>query len=669
MVSAAGISIHAPLTLRQLESCLSQWNPAENPNGKRLKQDILDIAISRIRNVFSDDKNELELDHLGLRTLPSCLGQLKLRELHLYRNHLKEIPDYIFRISSLVILDFSFNPIRSINFQNAYLPNITCLGISNLRLASLPPSINCLVSLRELSADNNSISSVPYQIGDLKNLEELFLEHNNITKLPTTIGKLAKLQHFKLNHNSLKRLPVEICQLASLRILYVNCNQLTCLPRKIRHLTQLEELFADVNHIKILPVGICKLTHLISLNLSINEIKNFPANIGELRNLRVLSFANNYIKSFPKTFFRMHNLRECYLSSNQLIKLPKEGFEKLFQLRKLELCHNRELIKLPIALKQCIFLEKLYAEGTKVPPVQITSTLAHTAIQRDEMTPLGICLHTMSILGEWEDKLELLNSYSEREIEALCDWLSRLEGTKDFECRQKKVATIVYSLLKTVIVDDEFRLSFFEQVEANNEGCGDRASIALNEIYTYWRLHTMPPEVTLIEKLNLLIGCSKTNTLRRYVSSIVKDVSESSEIFLFYEIKYKDQFGLISAVDSMAHRQMGRSSLINEFELEDRVVNHYYEELFNFPAFIKLVTIDETFQTKWKKEELRLDEKMDSLTEKRPQGDEESEAYLEWQIKMNQLIQKRKTILHTLYKEWLNRVFENNERPSKRRRV
>lgn len=84
---------------------------------------------------------------------------------------------------------------------------------------------------------------------------------------------------------------------------------------------------------------------------------------------------------------------------------------------------------------------------------------------------------------------------------------------------------------------------FFAQAEVNNAHCRDRAAMALNEVYTAWKiLCPSVEEMSVREKLEMLVGVAKTHRLRKELQLLIPSHErESVEIYLFYESKLRTE--------------------------------------------------------------------------------------------------------------------------------
>lgn len=221
----------------------------------------------------------------GLLRLPTqfnCFSQLE--ELHLVGNHfesfpmpicdltnvkklymdnctLTKIPKEIGNMSSLVVVDFSYNGLgkpNSLPKEFFLLPNIKDLYLIDCQLNELPPEIGELKNLEGLRIGKNNLTRLPEEFCNLVNLRKLKAERNQISELSPKIGQLSALKLLLIMENRLTTLPDEIKKLANCRHINLFDNKLTCLPRSIIDMPVLESLIVDGNHdLRSPPLDVC----------------------------------------------------------------------------------------------------------------------------------------------------------------------------------------------------------------------------------------------------------------------------------------------------------------------------------------------------------------------------------------------------------------------------
>ncbi|MBF0285174.1 MAG: leucine-rich repeat domain-containing protein [Magnetococcales bacterium] len=272
-------------------------------------------------------------------------------------NKLASLPPEIGQLTSLKQLDLSFNKLASLPPEIGQLTSLKQLDMTSNQLAFLPPEIGHLTSLPQLCINNNQLTSLPPEIGQMAKLQLINLNHNQLTSLPLEIGHLTSLQQLNLIDNQLTSLPPEIVHLTSLQSLDLSGNQLTSLPSEIGHLTSLQRLDLNGNQLTSLPPEIGHLTSLQSLDLSGNQLTSLPSEFGHLTSLQRLNLMNNQLTSLPSEIGHLTSLQQLDLISNQLAFLPSE-IGHLTSLQQLDLRSN-QLAFLPSEIGHLTSLQQL----------------------------------------------------------------------------------------------------------------------------------------------------------------------------------------------------------------------------------------------------------------------------------------------------------------------
>ncbi|XP_030946418.1 disease resistance protein RGA2-like [Quercus lobata] len=157
----------------------------------------------------------------------------------------------------------------------------------------LKPLISSFKYLRVLDLHQLRMKTLPNTIDKLMHLKYLDLSDNEIEVLPSSITRLVNLQTLKLSYcTNLKELPANIQKLVSLKDLNIKgCKNLTHLPRGFGQLTSLQTLnLSTCVMLRELPADIQKLVSL--KHLKINGCKNLthmPCGLGQLTSLQTLN--------------------------------------------------------------------------------------------------------------------------------------------------------------------------------------------------------------------------------------------------------------------------------------------------------------------------------------------------------------------------------------------
>ncbi|WP_334971728.1 COR domain-containing protein [Nostoc sp.] len=195
-------------------------------------------------------------------------------------------------------------------------------------LKEIPDEVFELEWLEVLDLKNNQLTTLPEAITRLKKLTTLNLSLNQLTTLPEAITRLEKLTTLNLNLNQLTTLPEAIARLEQLTTLNLSFNQLTTLPEAITRLEKLTFLDLSRNHLTALPEAITRLEKLTFLDLSFNHLTPLPEAITRLQQLTYLNLSYNQLTTLPEAIARLEKLTSLYLTGNTIEKPPPEIVEQ-----------------------------------------------------------------------------------------------------------------------------------------------------------------------------------------------------------------------------------------------------------------------------------------------------------------------------------------------------
>jgi leucine-rich repeat protein SHOC2 len=223
--------------------------------------------------------------------------------LDLCGQNLTELPEFICKIDSLVVLN-----------------------LSNNQLVLLPESIGNLTKLSYLNLRSNHLNELPNSIAYLTKLETLVIHENPITKLPDNIGNLTRINRLRFGNDALqivnvKNLPESIGNLVDLTCLHINDYQLLELPKSMINLKRLSQLYLIRNQLSTFPPIVTYLTGLTHLSLRGNRLTSLPANIDKLSKLKNLDISENQITELPRSISKLTNLFKLDLNGNQIIDI------------------------------------------------------------------------------------------------------------------------------------------------------------------------------------------------------------------------------------------------------------------------------------------------------------------------------------------------------------
>lgn len=620
--------------------------------------------LTKLPDCLFDDLHELETLTLytnQLESLPDNIGNLgKLTGgLDLSKNCLTTLPPSFFNLRQLSELNAANNKLVSLPDALSQATHLKRLILNNNCLQALP-SLKIL-QLEILDLAHNQLQFVPHGMCHTFMTPTPILSHNCITQLPDDFSN-TRASTIKLDHNLLTALPN--MPETEFRLLDVSHNWLEQLPEQfpygitqvsVHHncLTTIPEAAKivtdwDLSDNKIADPGLLlpwpTLTDIILQN---NGICKLPDNMGDFQALQEINLDNNQLTTLPDDIGRLTQLRRLWLRSNQLTYLPST-MSSCSALTALVLSNNPNLSELPLSFSSIGNLVELICDNTGIARDVRQTILNSTRELRDATSaaraasqlrmwaatartissptpdrPISTNLMTDSTITERVNDLQspfgLMKSgmpntgmLTTQQQQLLSEWMHRLENTKDFRRNQAELASVVMRILETVVVSSVFADQFFAQVSVNMGGCGDRASMSLNELFTAWVLHTLsnsqshPDRVgqindrvgqgqtdsdsqtstllvreddeTRLQNLSLCIGVAKTNTLRQLVASMHL-TTESVETYLYVESKLREELGLVTACRCMLY---GASAPVDLALLSSQVEATYHVNLFTF---------------------------------------------------------------------------------------
>lgn len=115
--------------------------------------------------------------------------------LDLSKQHLKEVPAEIFKMTNLRELYLSKNRLEKIPAEIGNLTKLEVVDFSRNKLEGLPDEITRCVKMKKLIANNNLIQELPAKMNMFQQLEYLDLWSNDIGAFPESIRFCKKLKY------------------------------------------------------------------------------------------------------------------------------------------------------------------------------------------------------------------------------------------------------------------------------------------------------------------------------------------------------------------------------------------------------------------------------------------------------------------------------------------
>ncbi|KAJ3600913.1 hypothetical protein NHX12_031886 [Muraenolepis orangiensis] len=303
----------------------------------------------------------LSVSHNSLTTLHGELSSLpNLRAVVARANNLKNsgVPDDIFQLDDLSVLDLSFNQLTEVPRDLENSRNMLVLNLSHNGMEAIPNQLFInLTDLLYLDLGDNKLDSLPPQMRRLVHLQTLVLNNNplmhaQLRQLPAMVAlqtlHLRNTQRTQRPHTPRSRVPECLYTLGSLKRLNVSSNQITDLSLCIDQWTQLETLNLSRNQLTSLPSAICKLSKLKKLYVNSNKLDfdGVPSGVGKLLSLTEFMAANNNLELIPEGLCRCGKLKKLVLNKNRLVTLP-EAIHFLTDLEILDVRENPNLVMPP----------------------------------------------------------------------------------------------------------------------------------------------------------------------------------------------------------------------------------------------------------------------------------------------------------------------------------
>ena len=263
-------------------------------------------------NSFNDEEYNL--------SLMSYLVSLRFSN-----NKFNLIPQGIYQLSNLKLLDMSGNNINEIDGNLIKgLSSLVELDLSKNKIRYIPNNIQFLTFLEVLRVSNNQLLELPEELGVLTRLKKLFLNENSLQFLPRNLfSKMVGLEEIYLYKNQLE----DICDSSSsifdnmkhLKFLDIHSNHLTIF-NIFTEMPILDSLLLSYNQLQHIN-GLDKCYNLTNLDLNNNKISEFPSDILKLKKLSTLNLQNNDLNSIPNTLGLMNNLIRLNIEGNPLKRL------------------------------------------------------------------------------------------------------------------------------------------------------------------------------------------------------------------------------------------------------------------------------------------------------------------------------------------------------------
>uniref|UniRef100_M8CZM8 Leucine-rich repeat receptor protein kinase EXS n=2 Tax=Aegilops tauschii TaxID=37682 RepID=M8CZM8_AEGTA len=299
-------------------------------------------------NITKLEKLDLSRNQLGHSIASSWFW--KVTTLKYLNLGFGKFPDALGNMTSLKVLDLSFNNLNRTGNLKTVLENLCGLEILDLSQNSMNGDIVELIEglprcawgkLLELHFHQNEfMGTLPNFIGQFSSLSILHRSSNNLVGLvPPSLMNLACLTILDLHLNQLSgNVPTEIGAVTAPTSLDISGNNLTgSIPAELGKLKHLDTLSLGGNKfIGPIPSEVMHSTSLTYLVLSNNHLNgSVPTELGSLKILDYLDLSNNNLSGLitEEHFANLKSLNSIDLSSNNLKIVVDSDWHSLFKLQ------------------------------------------------------------------------------------------------------------------------------------------------------------------------------------------------------------------------------------------------------------------------------------------------------------------------------------------------
>eukprot|EP00002_Diphylleia_rotans_P001358 TRINITY_DN1075_c0_g2_i3.p1 TRINITY_DN1075_c0_g2~~TRINITY_DN1075_c0_g2_i3.p1 ORF type:complete len:1897 (+),score=362.85 TRINITY_DN1075_c0_g2_i3:70-5760(+) len=353
-----------------------------------------------------------------LTELPTALSNMQhLKEMHLEKNDISEIPSWITRIRGLEKLKIADRNAKGlVRYAPIDISTLPCwfhpsegpaLGRlsfyevhdhASYGISSITNLVQGWKMYNRLDISRNEISTIPDSISKLTQLENLKFGCDNggnkISRLPDSMSLLTKLTHLDLRHNKIRELPLWFSQLTKLEKLIMDretrrsplglsnipCWKTDILPASKKWLLLIDpdkDHFRDSEGLTDINDVVDSWGKYTQLSLADNQLFSLPDSFGMLTNIRVLHlgdlFGGNLFTSLPVPIHQLKNLEELRLVHNAILEIPV-WIDQLINLVYLDIRYT-EVRKLPNQLGRLKKLKTLHLDREKItyPPPNVVA--------------------------------------------------------------------------------------------------------------------------------------------------------------------------------------------------------------------------------------------------------------------------------------------------------
>merc|ERR1712131_294776 len=194
------------------------------------------------------------------------------------------------------------NEITSLPRLANQLPRLRSINLSNNQLTSISRG-SLPDSIEDAWLDSNLVETISRKIfSNLSNMKRVYLMNNKISVIePGSFSGLPSLLELKLSNNELTKIPT-LTDSKSLLLLDLSNNRLSDLDGTLLELPNLERL--DLQGNSLLSFSGLKLPQLAQINLSSNRLTSLDHSILQSEGLTSLDVSANPLNELPVDIFQ-----------------------------------------------------------------------------------------------------------------------------------------------------------------------------------------------------------------------------------------------------------------------------------------------------------------------------------------------------------------------------
>ncbi|XP_046660905.1 leucine-rich repeat-containing protein 40-like isoform X2 [Homalodisca vitripennis] len=214
----------------------------------------------------------------------------------------------------------TFNHFWEISIGMFFHPaNVVELHLPNIGLAGLPENIFELKNLKILDLSQNHIDWLPESFGKLSSLEELIISKCNVTYLPENFNQISSLKKLLLDHNKLTDVRNELTGLLELKWLDLYDNMLEEFPIPLENLMALEKLDVADNYVDLETVLDC----MVHGERMLDVYNRLQASLRVANS--EYSDRKNICKVLASSWDSYESVNKSYYSEDDLSSVPEPG--------------------------------------------------------------------------------------------------------------------------------------------------------------------------------------------------------------------------------------------------------------------------------------------------------------------------------------------------------